>query len=560
MSDSELPDVPPRNLADANGAAVDYPAVMPDAPEMVPAVKGDDADMQDADQPAAEELPAAAVVATDAAMLGEVEEEEEAHTVPPAPELPTVTNHAPSPPLLIGPALPSPPSTTPIAPPPPPAVVLPLPPPPPPALRQVPGNLTVALEAAHRDACWLLVALARSGTLPDRLEAPLETSNAIHAWRPLNGGNLAETYTSFFPTTSPTHIALLDPRTGERLVVWGEPPRAGEEAEEPTWSSIVDALGDFLRTHSLDAGALGPAHHAEKSWAVSTARTSKRAPELPPTSAMDDEEAAIAAAIAASLADIGGEEYEESESSDGEDDDIEMEDAADGEESPRPASLQSIHIPRPPPAASASPEPDVSANGSNPCALPLPAPSESIPIGPPNRSQRLSTSVESLAGSYMERLESRFKSANDPGLLADRLLRQEQDAELAEALEADRRKRTAGEEAARRERDLERARVEAAGRLPAEPAAGSSGGVSVAVRLPGGMRVVRRFLGSDKLGSVADLCLSSEGGPDIARERPAVSLKSAGMRLDDAEWKTPLETVCAGAARVMFVVHEEKRA
>ncbi len=465
---------------------------------------------------------------------------------------------------------------------------------------------------SHRASRWLLVILDFKHLLHNRQQVSEVVSSSVNAWRPRSESSYTESYTSFFPSSGDVHIALLDTRSGERLNVWGEPKTSNtEEAEPVVWESVVKMLETFLSEHSLNGADLGPLHHREKPWAVKTRRVSESQAHLPPTSMMDDEEAAIAAAIAASLAEVGQDmSDEESEDDEDEDEDEDTSEDIDMTATPENAeytgtSVESIAIPTTTPGAwsdviggdSPSSYPGVqnrfdalepgayaaqrsdagdgaedgrgdgddaddsmedsgSNSGSNSMDISVPLPDRSGESSSnPKPPAAMASSVESLASNYMERLHSRFRSANDPSLLESRLLRQEQDAELAASLEEDRRKIREKVEKARMEAQAKEAQMLAQNRLPEEPEKSNPAAVAIAIRLPGGNRIMRRFLKTTPFSSIADLCLA-HAGLEIVKHEPASCLRSPAVSLANVSWSNDIESVCGGSRAVMFIVHK----
>ncbi len=535
---------------------------------------------------------------------------------------------------------------------PPPSVLLMPPPPPPistftpsarppvarppetPTLRVVSGTLTTAQRSSHRASRWLVVVLDFESALPFRLSAPSAVLEVVNIWRPRKASSFAESYTSFFPASSDLHIALLDPRSGERLHVWGEPSHEDGEAPEFKWDEVVKYLETFIAQHSIEGHDLGPLHHRDKPWAVSTRRESPAIDPLPPTSTMDDEEAAIAAAIAASLAE--SKKAEENEEFEMEDDDFEVEDeedeelleeeeeveeeedsAADGNEVSSPGecditandessndqSSSSADMETPVSSRSTSAAVPIPGSWSDVASAGTPASYQGLPVSgssdsdgeggngntetpsiviPGSRPALRSTprrmsmspallsrnrmagrspalsrtptftpsSVESLSSSYLERAHSRLRSALDPALLESRALRLQQDAELAASLEEDRRKEREKRELEDKERRAKQERDDARNRLPVEP----EKGVSVALRMPDGSRVARKFDPKTKLSLLADLCLA-HCGVSIIGKSPNEVLWNRGSLKKDAAWTAEIGEVCTDT-RVMFIVHQ----
>jgi len=538
-------------------------------------------------------------------------------------------------------------------PPPPPLAFLsparpPLAPPPPavPSFRVVNGNLTTALHSSHQADKWLLVILDFKSSLPYRLLCQSEDlSNAVNAWRPRKSSSFAESYTSFFPASAELHIALIDPRSGERLHVWGEPTNEdANDAEEVEWDDVLEYLKTFISQHTLDDHDLGPLHHRDKPWSVRTKRDTPVLAPLPPTSVMDDEESAIAAAIAASLNEskrvLSEDEFEFDDDDDDEDmddedmneseqleDDVDDQEMGDDEDSSE--GLSNVNLMR---NDSISPENtaitmvETDSEGSStdrvevvpsrtlPSAMPIPGTSQvdlaspgtpvsfpgpvqrpggdttgrnmldrtrgtgtsrrsslppSVPVPMPGRSPAISrslnttgggtgmpSSVESVASSVMERAHSRFKSANDPTLSDWRKEREMQDAELAASLEADRTKERARMEKEMAEKKTSDARKAALDNLPREPEVGAADSCTIALRLPGGERISRRFPKST--GTLADVAALVFGscGTRIDDNGPEKVLRNrSGVLKKGAKWDDILEDVMS-ENRVMFIVHQ----
>lgn len=430
------------------------------------------------------------------------------------------------------------------------------------------GSLERLQQICEQEKKWLLVVIYPSDASypPVPLEAPEHIGSAVRLWRRQESSSDATKYVAFYPADKLPHVALLDPRTGERLLVWtSEEDNAfvvpfstsGPSSLSPQfWNDIVEGVSAFILDHSLDPFALGPVHLSEKPRIVSTRRVtephSNRTANLPPTSVMDDENAAIAAAIAASLKDI------ESPSDSGDvdmsdNDDVDEDDdfAFSSSESPETLSEAGLSIPSVSTAASIA---------SNELASPalhegfkaIPTPSKLVSITPRDSTQ-LGSSLESLSSSYLERMESCLRASKDPQLLEARRLRQEQDAELREALESDRAREAAEHKIVMRERERSMMIETARAQLPPEPCVGT--GVCIALRLPNGQRLTRRFGQNDKLAAVRDLVIVvTEGALKRANNNSVQSvLRSPGLTLDECSWETTLNGAKVGKQAAFFV-------
>ena len=389
-------------------------------------------------------------------------------------------------------------------------------------------------------------------------------------WRRTKGSSDADRYQAFFPVDGHPHLALLDPRSGERLAVWGNQDGQGMESynsiTDDLWDVVLEDLDKFLESHSLEDGALGPVHLREKSWAVRTRRVTERAsvscPNLPPTSVMDDEEAAIAAAIAASLAEAENNDQKSSDNdysddcdSSGSSDEILSTDsiAGEGTTSAEQASSGSEETATPSEGSSevGSSSIDISTR------LDETRRAVSMPVPIPSRAQDPSpSSIESLSHSYIERMDSRFRSNTNPALLEARRLRQEQDEELARSLQED-RKRNLEERLAAAKRAAEKTqRLAAVARLPDEPLEDSAEALTIALRVAGGARIGRRFSGRDKLRSVADFATAEIGCIDLLSKDPKRVLRIAGGELSAGSWETRLGEMGL-SRRTMLILNTE---
>lgn len=406
---------------------------------------------------------------------------------------------------------------------------------------------------------------------PTSLFASSDIVDNITLWRRTVGSAEAERYQAFFPIDGHPHLALLDPRSGERLAVWGNID--GKNMAAPTkldvafWSQVLRDLENFLKVHSLEDGALGPAHYREKPWDVRTRRVLEQPADsnATSTSVMDDEDAAIAAAIAASLAESGAartnqdqtssigdpsqeeeEDHETFYSSDSmtqdEYDSSNNGSQDDGDSINRGLSETGNN--------NEGEEMDITGRGGSM----LGTRSQPIAIFPQRRDPP--SSVESLSLSHIERMESRLRSSMDPDLIAARLLREEQDAELAKSLQEDRlRAQEEREAAAKRELRREQ-QLLAKARLGEEPLDGSANVVVIALRLSKGVRIARRFYSFDRLERVADFAIAETGCAKILDKTPRQVLRIPRGTVEAERWDVKIGDLKLGN-RVMFVVDME---
>lgn len=490
---------------------------------------------------------------------------------------------------------PSAPSTPPTHTPPPPPPPLPLPTPAIPLLPAPPserpltsfvGSLETATTSALRQNKWPLILLLpptprpvtaapRPAWGPDayhapkRLHAPRRVQDALLLWRRTAATADAERYTAFFPVDGLPHLALLDPRSGERLAVWGNDGRGthADGIDDALWELVVEDLAQFLDNHSLEDGALGPAHHREKPWAVRTRRVKDpKSDKLPPTSVMDDEDAAIAAAIAASLQDVREDSYD-SESDDDHDCDDEHEDEDDVFSGG--ASLQDeddgndVNTVPDDFSDNRSMETGTTQSGASTPqsgAVPMSSRLGNIPPPPrrpvlaPSRGDPIPSSLESVSSSYLERMDSCLRSSTNTALMEARRLRQEQDAELAASLQEDRQREERELLEAERAAAKKRTILDATARLPDEPVEGPNA-VTIAIRLLEGKRIMRRFNSFDPLQSVADFAIAETGCISVIDKSPAAALRIAGVKLTGLGWNTALRELGL-SSRTMIILNE----
>lgn len=260
----------------------------------------------------------------------------------------------------------------------------------------------------------------------------------------------AERYTSYYPIDAYPHVAIVDPRTGERLSCW---PRNVLESgiEGIDKEQVVYRLTDFLERNDFDNSV--------------TQRLAGARERLATTQFVGgDDDNELAQAIAASM---------------------------------------------------------------------MEGPSEGF----------------SSADRHPLRHASRVASRLDPLLNAERDLIQQQDEEYQASLAIDRaREESQRLEEERRLREADE-RQQAAelkaiqqnqkrARLPQEPSVGVAGSTSIAIRLPDGTRLARRFHADDSVGSLMDFIESkttlSEGSYDLLSPFPRVVFKDRCQTLTEA--------------------------
>lgn len=259
-------------------------------------------------------------------------------------------------------------------------------------------------------------------------------------------------YSSFYSVGDPPHVAVLDPRNGERVRVWGD---NGQVISKVV---LLDALQDFVSGNSLDSDAtIRGRNGGRPSRSDRTYRSNLQSSQ----SATVSENAGGAATVDAD-----------------DDPSNEINDPMSLPENSEDAQLAA--------AIAASME---------------------------NHSADWTDSADT---GDMEREVSRVLSSTDPALNQHRSLRAEQDNAYQEALMLDRAK----EESERTERvRMERQRQEderrqqerlalrelKRKRVPEPPEDGKKGGVTeLAIRLPDGKRLQRKFFATDNVGNVYD--------------------------------------------------------
>eukprot|EP00177_Eucheuma_denticulatum_P002743 GFKZ01004935.1.p1 GENE.GFKZ01004935.1~~GFKZ01004935.1.p1 ORF type:complete len:508 (-),score=101.15 GFKZ01004935.1:1358-2857(-) len=316
-----------------------------------------------------------------------------------------------------------------------------------------------AMTAGVRQNKWLLVNIQRSDIfaclmLNRDVWADEHVEEVLQAhfifWQRDETTPDAERFKRFYWYAQPPYVALIDPRSGERLVTWGG------DGEEISKSRLLSGLVDFIEMNSLDSDP------AVRPSAASGARARRAVPHDSYDADDGSEDAILAAAIAASMEQSGRVRAENHGA-----------------------------------AASSS----AAGRAENGLGAALGRASLDV-----NRSQ--------------EREASRVMSAADPALNRNRSLRAQQDNEFEESLAMDRaieqskkeeatRKEMAIREEERRVRDLAAQRKMKRRRVPPVPPLDCKEKITeLAVRLPTGARLQRRFLASDTVGNVYDFIQS----------------------------------------------------
>lgn len=321
------------------------------------------------------------------------------------------------------------------------------------------GSFEHAMTAGQRRQKWILINMQRADVFachimnrdvwadPD-IEALVQEHFVF--WQRDEATSDGSRYKQFYRYGEPPHVAIIDPRSGERLRTWG-----GDGA--PIDAKVIRAaLADFVRRNSLESEDIIPSDSA--STRPPEQRSAAAASDAV-SSAEDDgdveitDDAALAAAIAASMETPG-----------------------------RKAATVSGEGP---------------SEGSD----------ESVPNG--------ATGPDAMDFGD-ERAASRLLSATDPTLNRNRSLRAEQDNEFEESLAMDRAKELSAKaeadradreakEAAHEEEKAAESRELKRRRVPDVPPKNCSEAVSeLVIRLPSGGRLQRRFLSSSTIGNVYD--------------------------------------------------------
>lgn len=263
---------------------------------------------------------------------------------------------------------------------------------------------------------------------------------------------------------------------------------------------------------------------------------------------MDDEQAAITAAIAASLAHSAPhthtDNHNTNSSSEEEDDCYPVDDDEDDMSSSD--SIAEVYS---------------SLTATAPVLMDIDSVPTSTPVDmgtriliPSRHRDPVASSVESVSSSYLERMDSRFRSSTNPEVLESRRLRQEQDDLMAQSLQDDRRRIRDEEAVAASQHTKKAVRLAAEERLPREPDVNDTNVLAVALRLPSGGRLMRRFQIFDRLRSVADLAIAENGCAGILDSSPSEVLKVPGESLAANSWDVALGDLGLGR-RTMFILN-----
>eukprot|EP00178_Gracilaria_changii_P000024 TRINITY_DN1000_c0_g1_i1.p1 TRINITY_DN1000_c0_g1~~TRINITY_DN1000_c0_g1_i1.p1 ORF type:complete len:339 (+),score=110.98 TRINITY_DN1000_c0_g1_i1:823-1839(+) len=164
------------------------------------------------------------------------------------------------------------------------------------------GSLQRAQQVALQNKLWLLVNMQRADVFACHAmnrdvwsDAPLQqllASHFVFVQRDERSEE-GERYRRFYPYRSVPHVAVIDPRSGERVRVWGG------DGEAVARELLVSELEDFVGSNSvLDDSAV---RGVRGSGAASSTRASSAAAAAAAASTEDVEEHMMAAAIAASM-------------------------------------------------------------------------------------------------------------------------------------------------------------------------------------------------------------------------------------------------------------------
>jgi UBX domain/Thioredoxin-like/UBA-like domain len=389
-----------------------------------------------------------------------------------------------------------------------------------------------AMAAGQKDEKWLLVNMQRSDNfqchiLNRDVWANPELRDLVQAhfvfWQRDEQTEDGARYKQFYPYEQAPHVAIVDPRSGERLIVWGGD---GNTIDRDV---LVRALTDFCGSHSLAADA------PDRLSAVTSARNRTGRTRAGPSSAtidldkdvMETEDAQIAAAIAASMESGGPIDI---------DDDFRDANGVAADEAPMMV--------------------DNGDDDDDIVSVPIAAANSASVLGPGTFAQAAATrriQPETQPPVDVERHTSRLLSATDPSLNQDRSIRAQQDSEYEESLALDRAKVESEREeslrAQRSQRDEEerasltemrlaakRARV-----APPPPDHCGQPTTELMIRLPSGKRLQRRFLASNTIGDVYDF-VDVESGNELGEDAynlvvpfPRTNFFDRSMTLTDAQ-------------------------
>ncbi|KAA8492193.1 UBX domain-containing protein 7 [Porphyridium purpureum] len=366
------------------------------------------------------------------------------------------------------------------------------------------GSLERALEAGQRDRKWVLVNIQghddfRSHVLNSDVWNDETVQELVKAsfllWQRYSVSADGEQYRTYYPFSCLPHVALLDPRSGERLVEWNS--SGVEDMDSLSKSALLENLMEFLDSHSLEGNATGPAHRRRSNALRKRAADAAAAADVVASQSAShgaanhfsdhdvlmDEDAQMAAAIAASLEQTAAPLSSSVE--------IDVDAMDESEESGDAVAVTS---------ATLNAAPAVGANAHSSAA-------SAFDYGPPR---------------YVPPPQGNL----DPVLREARDIRREQDEEYAMALAMDRSREENAREAEERARlesmQRERALNEQEVRkqtkraeVPLEPPPASSGSggtvTQLAVRMLDGSRRLRRFEARNTVRNVYDFVISETG-------------------------------------------------
>lgn len=317
------------------------------------------------------------------------------------------------------------------------------------------GSFEEAMSAGRAQQRWVLVNVQRSDVFASHVmnrdvwsDAAMQQLIQAHFVFWQRDERLALEYTRFYSFSHAPHVAVVDPRSGERVRLWGDHGDAISKVQ------LMDALQDFVSGNSLDSDRVIRGRTGQ-----AAASSSARGTTLPPSASM-------------STMDVDAEVSR---------DELPIPVDHDSEDAQLAAAI----------AASMEGAPET-ANGE----------------------------TNNVASA--QRAASRLLSATDPSLNRSRSLRAEQDDAYQESLALDRakaeserneqlRQQREQEDADRRERERADMREAKRRRVPQEPPKNAPAKVTeLAIRLPNGKRLQRRFLASDNIGCVYDFIETEE--------------------------------------------------
>lgn len=322
-----------------------------------------------------------------------------------------------------------------------------------------------AMTSGQRQKKWLLVNIQRSDVFAclvlnrDVWSDPhMEEVVQAHFvfWQRDERTPDGQRYRQFYRFDHPPHVALIDPRSGERLRVWGG------DGEQIAKGRLLADLVDFVERHSLDSDT------AIRNRVPVMRRPSSSSEDV---EMQDDDNVSEDALLAAAIA-------------------VSMEESRDVRPEVLPSGSSSRAV----------------ENGTLPQNIEAPL------LG----SEREGSEVYA----DHDREASRLLSATDPTLNRNRSLRAQQDLEFEESLAMDRaiehseraealRKEQEAKAEERRAREIAMTRKMKRLRVPPVPPPDCKEKITeLAIRLPTGVRLQRRFLASDTIGNVYDFIQS----------------------------------------------------